>query len=73
MTERFSFSYRLIESAHLPRVENDIPLPFRPRPFEAMPMDIAPPSFGIELEFFLLDQDGYPVLGATQRVINRLP
>src|SRR5262249_37854859 len=29
------------------------------------------PSFGIELEFFLLDQDGYPVLGATQRVINR--
>lgn len=34
-------------------------------------MAIAPPSFGIELEFFLLDSDNFPALGATQRVIDR--
>jgi hypothetical protein len=33
--------------------------------------DVRPPSFGIELEFFLLDEDDFPVLGATQRVIDR--
>jgi hypothetical protein len=34
-------------------------------------MAIDPPSFGIELEFFLLDNDNFPALGATQRVIDR--
>lgn len=34
-------------------------------------MAIAPPSFGIELEFFLLDNDDFPALGATRRVIDR--
>jgi len=34
-------------------------------------MEIAPPSFGIELEFFLLGEDEFPALGATQRVIDR--
>jgi hypothetical protein len=34
-------------------------------------MKIEPPSFGIELEFFLLDDDDFPALGATQRVIDR--
>lgn len=34
-------------------------------------MDIGPPSFGIELEFFLLDHDDFPVFGATQRIIDR--
>jgi hypothetical protein len=34
-------------------------------------MAVAPPSFGIELEFFLLDNDDFPALGATQRVIDR--
>lgn len=34
-------------------------------------MEIGPPSFGIELEFFLLDNDNFPALGATQRVIDR--
>jgi hypothetical protein len=34
-------------------------------------MDILPPSFGIELEFFLLDDDNFPALGATQRVIEQ--
>jgi methyltransferase family protein len=28
------------------------------------------PTFGIELEFFLLDSDGYPAFGSTDRVIR---
>jgi hypothetical protein len=34
-------------------------------------MEIGPPSFGIELEFFLLDDDDLPAIGATQRVTDR--